>query len=60
MSSLSSVWRERFRRKPVSERSSASLAERGTMSMMVGSMRSLSKAISLSTAGHYKLKRQSN
>lgn len=55
MSFLFLAWRDRFRRKPVRERSSRSLLVR-MRSSTTGSMRSCSNATRLSTEAHYRTK----
>lgn len=57
MSPLSSAWRDRFRRRPVRERSSSSLLVR-SRSSSTGSKRSCFRATWLSTEAHCRTKRQ--
>lgn len=57
MSFLSLAWRDRFRRKPVRERSSRSLLVR-MRSSSTGSMRSCSRATRLSTEAHCRTRRE--
>lgn len=57
MSPLSLAWRDRFRRKPVRERSSRSLLVR-MRSISTGNMRSCSRATWLRTDAHCSTKRQ--
>lgn len=57
MSFLSLAWRDRFRRKPVRERSSRSLLVR-RRSSSTGSMRSCSRDTRLSTEAHCRTRRE--